>query len=292
MSLKQPVQYPVKYYSHLDAGAPQLADADGVIKTILKACLVTGYGNGADAKVGAGWEMLFDDANRLIVRPPDAALHGFPDIKIENGIIDGTASHRIVTQDNPTGLDDAAELAAVNLLARDRNAGVMWHCIVTDLSFLLCYEMGEGGTGSAPKRAIMYCGALQNAIDRNSVTFVATDQDKIFRNGMGGSYLFRMLDDSFAFKDMINNTRSKVKTFLTSEVDEVGTLDAAFIHSPVFINDLILPFYFALTKHTADYGTRVVIIDDRPMLRFVDCAYYWATAKARTAYIPLDYWEF
>ena len=111
MSLKQPVQYPVKYYSHLDAGAPQLADTDGVIKTILKACLVTGYGT----KAGAGWTALFDDAFRIVLRRP-LRTGNPPDIKIENGVINGVASHRIVSQDNPTGLSDANELASVNLL--------------------------------------------------------------------------------------------------------------------------------------------------------------------------------
>ena len=49
MSLRNPVKYPVKYYSWQDNQAPQLSDADGVIKTILKACLVTGYGSKAGA---------------------------------------------------------------------------------------------------------------------------------------------------------------------------------------------------------------------------------------------------
>lgn len=50
MSLRNPVKYPVKYYSWQDDQAPQLSNVDGVIKTILKACLVNGYGS----KAGAG----------------------------------------------------------------------------------------------------------------------------------------------------------------------------------------------------------------------------------------------
>lgn len=37
---------PVKVYRWDDEGAPQVESAAGSIKTILKACLVTGYGEG------------------------------------------------------------------------------------------------------------------------------------------------------------------------------------------------------------------------------------------------------
>lgn len=46
-------------YNSLDANAPQLTIEPGTLKTILKACLVTGYGN----KPAAGWEMALEDAD-------------------------------------------------------------------------------------------------------------------------------------------------------------------------------------------------------------------------------------
>lgn len=51
MSFLNPVPVPATYYSSEDAEAPQLgADLTGGVKTVLKACLVTGYGT----KPGAG----------------------------------------------------------------------------------------------------------------------------------------------------------------------------------------------------------------------------------------------
>ena len=48
---------PVKVYRWDDAGAPKLTTDDGAFKTVLKACLVTGYGEGENRKEPLGWEI-------------------------------------------------------------------------------------------------------------------------------------------------------------------------------------------------------------------------------------------
>ena len=56
MSFLNPISEPVLMYSSTDANAPQInyaTRAAGDVKTVLKACLVTGYGT----KQGAGWTM-------------------------------------------------------------------------------------------------------------------------------------------------------------------------------------------------------------------------------------------
>lgn len=62
-------------YKSSDAGAPQLPD----FKVILKACLVTGYGTGKDAKAPAGWEIMFDSDEHAGFKPVDTGG--------ENGIL-------------------------------------------------------------------------------------------------------------------------------------------------------------------------------------------------------------
>lgn len=57
MSLLTPVATPVKVYRSTDANAPALDKAANCVATILKACLVTGYGS----KSGAGWTMSHED---------------------------------------------------------------------------------------------------------------------------------------------------------------------------------------------------------------------------------------
>lgn len=57
MSFLNPVNEPVLRFSSTDAGAPQInynARVAGDVKTVLKACLVTGYG----AKASAGWSIV------------------------------------------------------------------------------------------------------------------------------------------------------------------------------------------------------------------------------------------
>ena len=59
---------PVKIYRWDDEGAPQVESAAGSIKTILKACLVTGYGEGNKRKDGLGWEMAFEKTQEACFR--------------------------------------------------------------------------------------------------------------------------------------------------------------------------------------------------------------------------------
>lgn len=59
---------PVKVYRWDDDGAPQVDSAAGSIKTILKACLVTGYGEGNKRKDGLGWEMAFEKTQEACFR--------------------------------------------------------------------------------------------------------------------------------------------------------------------------------------------------------------------------------
>lgn len=79
MSLLTPVKVPTKVYRWDDAGAPALTKATNALATIWKACLVTGYGTGKDAKAGAGWTMPFEDATAgiKVFRPEIGAERDF-----------------------------------------------------------------------------------------------------------------------------------------------------------------------------------------------------------------------
>lgn len=53
-------------YNSLDKDAPQLSPTKGALNTVLKACLVTGYGE----KQGAGWQIVWQDvlADKIAIR--------------------------------------------------------------------------------------------------------------------------------------------------------------------------------------------------------------------------------
>ncbi len=156
MSLKTPIKFPVKFYSWQDTDAPILEDVDGCIKTILKACLVNGYGD----KEGAGWTMPFEDDYRMILRRP-LRTGSPPDIKIENGVTNGVSSHRIVAQDNPTGLDDSNELSATFLHSRNNSCGQQWYMLVTDFACMLFYEMAYYNSSIAGTMQLLYLGSAK-----------------------------------------------------------------------------------------------------------------------------------
>ena len=79
MSLLTPAKVPVKVYKWDDPGAPALKKETNALATIFKACLVTGYGTGKDASVGAGWTMPFEDtaAGVKVFRPEVGAERDF-----------------------------------------------------------------------------------------------------------------------------------------------------------------------------------------------------------------------
>lgn len=283
MSLRNPVKYPVKYYNWQDDQAPQLTDADGVIKTILKACLVTGYGS----KAGAGWTALFEDAYRIVLRRP-LRTGNPPDIKIENGTFAVNGSnvtrHRIVAQNNPNALDDTNELFATNLLARG-GSYKEWYCIVTDFAFLLCYQVADY---AFYKNSVLYIGGMQKLSDRNDDNFFVQCNDDI---GSAGStnYAYHLFVNSVYFKNIIDLNAYNTKNILNINKDELY-FDNDYIAQNILLDAVAaMPFYTSLCANYTNTNTSLVSINGRNMLRYVNAASDYN--GKRVLYIPLDYWE-
>lgn len=70
MSFLTPVKVPVKVYLSTDKDAPRLDRTPNCVATILKACLVTGYGD----KQPAGWSLAFEDNPKgvKVLKPADS----------------------------------------------------------------------------------------------------------------------------------------------------------------------------------------------------------------------------
>lgn len=68
--MQQFTRKPVTVYRWDDTGAPQIGvNTAGDFKTVLKACLNTGYGS----KTSLGWDIVGEDTNRIAVRSANAA---------------------------------------------------------------------------------------------------------------------------------------------------------------------------------------------------------------------------
>lgn len=284
MSLKHPVQYPVKYYSNLDEGAPMLENKDGSIKAILKAGLVDGIG----AKAGAGWTSLFEDSFRIVLRRP--LRTGNPvDIKIENGVIDGSAKHRIIGQDNPTGLNDTLELAAVNLVARDSQAINKWHLVVTDFGFLFAYAMAENGNSTQKQLGMLYVGGLVGLATNPSI-MVASYHNSTNINGTIAPWSRGFASNETPLKDLRSNKNYPQKSFAGVSGDEYQ-FNGDCVAQNIFLSDggHSLPFYTSLGGSYSVNESGAVSIDGRPMLRVVNRM--GIDYDSRPYYVPLDYWE-
>ena len=283
MSLRNPVKYPVKYYSWQDDQAPQLADANGVIKTILKACLVTGYGS----KQGAGWTALFEDAYRIVLRRP-LRTGNPPDIKIENGTISGsTKRHRIVAQDNPASISDTKELSSVFTMMKDPSCGVEWHCIVTDFAFLFCYQMSGAGADISRNNAF-FVGSCKKLKDADLDVFFLYKNPTVTASG-ASDYAYGLLYNEVVYIDARKKTQYLTKNYLTLAATEKEFGNDFFAQKVLIDKVAELPFFTSVCDQYSDVATSIVSINGRQMLRYVNVLY--AYSFNRPLYIPLDYWE-
>ncbi len=287
MSLQQPNRYPVHFYSSKDKQAPILEDVDGSIKAILKACLIEGYGD----KQGAGWTLAFEDDFACVLRMPKRTGNP-PDIKIENGVINGKARHKITSYqfETCTGLDDSNEIASVNLLARDRTCGEQWYLVACDVGFIFCYQMGENGYGrdSSKRNHALYIGEIQKLKDSEQAIFIATQSRTVNDSGIGSVWLNALIHQYTMIKNL--NTNELLKGVDVIDVDINETESGDYLAQPVLVGKKgYYPFYCAVSKRFDNVNHDEVMIDNRPMLRFVNRLYQNYGNKA--LYIPLDFWE-
>lgn len=283
MSLTQPIQYTAKYYAHTDDGAPVLTSTDGAIKNILKACLIDGYGT----KEGAGWELLFDSAFSSIYKMPQI-LFNAPNIKIENG----NSKHAITSQSNDVlSIDDTTfDMISVNFVGNDSSGRTQWHMIVTDIGFVLCYEMGYS-TSTYIRNNILYVGATQKWLNNDNVQFVATHNDSITTDGIGKTGLRYLFDSKSAVINIETGSiyRFSPAALLSLPENELYYNNDYMVQKVSPNMQFSLPFYTSVPAITTDTATSIVSINNQNMLRYFNSIY--ALDKYCTLYIPLDYWE-
>lgn len=143
-SLFQLEQKPVTVYSSADPGAPALTAQAGSLKTLLKACLVTGYGS----KPGLGWQMPFESADKnvaaFVSTDPKSSKFYF---KIDNS---GTNIAKLSGYQSMTDIN-----AGVNPFVVDNDyrlfASSNWRLIGHSMAFVLLLDIVANGLNwSAP----------------------------------------------------------------------------------------------------------------------------------------------
>lgn len=128
-------------YSSLDAGAPQLSLTAGVLNTVLKGCLVTGYGD----KPAAGWEIAHEDMAKS-----ELAIRSTNPQSIKSVLLLNDTNKRETSVTAYTGWDDVTKKGlnqysvGVFKKAWYLNYNADWIVMATDRFFYLAISYGTG----------------------------------------------------------------------------------------------------------------------------------------------------
>lgn len=159
MSFLNPINEPVLMYSSTDANAPKInyaARAAGDVKTVLKACLVTGYGT----KQGAGWTMQNETDFAADFVSPSAMMSDYAFSVSDNSTTATTFTYKFqsVTQ-TPANNTLTKSLGYVQLNSPN-NA---WILLVTKQGFLWIEKFKNNNYAFESCR-ILYWGRVKSAL--------------------------------------------------------------------------------------------------------------------------------
>lgn len=301
MSFLNPVSEPVLRFSSTDAGAPQInynARVAGDIKTVLKACLVTGYG----AKSSAGWSVANEVDHVAEFVSPSAVMSDY-----RLGIDDTSASSTTwyyQYQDarvNPSYNAPTKSFSFVDKL----HANNGWQLLVTERG-LVFIELVQHTAASKLSARITYWGRVKSAL------FLDVGENIMFFNVGHSSTInpasyFYSSSSSYLHVRLGTYKAANISASTSSALSAVTyLLDKSVVDlvSPIYLSttssDLLLAeIPAALSKvvnNPADiYGVSETTLGSR--LHLSVCAGFansqpTANNYSRTFLIPLDYWEY
>lgn len=298
MSFLNPVNLPVLRFSSTDADAPQInynSRTAGDVKTVLKACLVTGYG----ATASAGWSIINEVDHVAEFVSPSAAMSDY-----RLGIDDTSTSSTTwyyqyqdarvdPTYNNPVkSLAYADKLHASNgwqLLVTDRGVvfiELIQHAIINKLSARLTY-WGQVKSGLAATGANMMFFNIGHSATFSEPTHLYNANYPHFKlDGFSDTWVFAATPFAVGVRDY---------NLGVSNVDIVSALYLASTNKEVVLGELP-GMASKVVNNTADmYGISEQTLSTRPVFS-VCCGLagdtQYAHSRGRTYLIYLDYWEY
>lgn len=300
MSFLNPVSEPVLRFSSTDADAPQInyaARTAGDVKTVLKACLVTGYG----AKAGAGWSIVNEVDHVAEFMSPSAAMSDY-----RLGIDDSTATNTQYyyvykdTVSTQSIMSNAKVMSSINKV----DAGNRWDVLTTDKGFFIVETVYSTAVSDYLSR-VTYFGALKSALTDTGgknislwsvgVASPATTPNQFF--GDAGRYISVSLSNVASYKFAAIN----IAFAANSAANSVSTAE---VISPIFLCDgsdgfvAKLPAVLLRTDVplVSKFGIYDAVVDGRPVLRVcagIDNTNATITGvRSRNIDIYLDYWGY
>lgn len=171
----------VTVFSSSDKGAPTLTNDAGSLKTLLKACLVTGYGD----KKALGWQMKYetDDQTSAVFISADKTSSGYH-FKVDNTDKDVKLSvYRTMT-----AFDAGQNPMVVGRIYRARAS--QWRLIGHEKAFILLLNLPVKSNGSTPCAYPIIFGdapSQSNHVAPNCVFWSASDNGVTnYYQGVGG----------------------------------------------------------------------------------------------------------
>lgn len=301
MSFLNPVSEPVKRFSSTDAGAPQInynARVAGDVKTVLKACLVTGYG----AKASAGWSIINEVDHVAEFVSPSAAMSDY-----RLGIDDTSTSSTTwyyQYQDvrvNPSYNTPTKSFSNIN----KTNNGNGWQLFVTNRGFIFIELVYSSQVNKLSAR-ITYFGQVKsgliNSVGENIMFFNIGHNSSIPepRYLYSNLYPFMRLStqsqarliSSNAFSTQVSEYQNGV-----SNIDVASSLYIVNAGGSVTIGEVVGILSKIVNNQSDMYDVSDLQVGNRLALSVCAGISYASSASAmysygRTFLIYLDYWEY
>lgn len=237
-SLFQLEQKPVTVFSASDAGAPVLTANPGSLKTLLKACLVTGYGS----QQGLGWQMAFEstDKNAAAFKSADPTASGFY-FKIDNSATGSAklSAYQTMTDINtgtkPLVVDQAYDLAASNWVLVGHSKAFILLLDVTISGEKIAYPMLFGDLPREKKRVTPFC-VFWTARKNTVINAGGLQATMVYSNGRTGASSTGYFEDSPTYPLIMNDgsTGSNLTSF-ACRFNNTSYINAPVLYEPVLV---------------------------------------------------------
>jgi len=300
MSFLNPVSEPVLMYSSTDANAPKInyaARAAGDVKTVLKACLVTGYGS----KAGAGWSIQNETDFAAEFMSPSVAMSDYSFGVSDDSPYQTSWYYKYKgTQTNPAYNTPNKSFENINTT----HAGNGWRLIVSKRGMIFI-ELVQSTVVNKLSARLTYFGAVKSAItDAGGINIgffnvghSAAINDNIFF--YQNNYVhFRIEDYSnlspfAAVPFAINSTND-----LTPNVSQVDITSKIYLttNTAILIGELPGLLAKVINDSSKIYDVASEIFNNRPVLKiclgYRDPRSQYMYFRGRVMLIYLDNWEY
>lgn len=227
MSLINPVKVPVSVYRWNDANAPKLDKTANCMSSILKACLVTGYG----IKQSAGWTLPFEDmqAGIKILRPEIGTEQDFYlRLSADTG---QTITSQVYTDMTSTTAGNLKLQCGMPFNYGKGAVSGKWIVIATSRSFWLLVERNYNGGSPKPVQnsgSWFFCGDVSKNTSGNRAVYLhhSGDTDSDGSNNdilqstadSGQSLIGKMMDITLATSNAYPFAMFDGKTIVTDDL--------------------------------------------------------------------------